>query len=152
MSRELVYELRERIYQNQYKIFSPVNKPSTNNYGSSLPILITNDENVTMKDFYSKKALDYYFKMNNEWAHVSRASDIISRAAPKHLTERLFRNNFHVCPASSKRNLGRQGMFINSAIEFGLFYHRLVPKSTKKWSKFHLSHQMIAEAKVKGTL
>lgn len=153
-SRELAYEIKERIYHNQYKIVTPVKKPlySTAIFRGNFPILsVHSDKNVTVKDSYTMETLDYYYKVNNKWAHVSRVADVGSAPAPKHVTQQLPYNS-HICPTNSTRNRGRQGMLLSNAIELGSFYHRLVPKSTNTWSQVTLKHQMICEAKVAGLM
>ena len=134
VNRELVYELIERIYNNQYKSVLSAQSPTYlgYDYGENLPIITTQLQNISVTEYYERKFLDYYYKIdNNTWAHVTRAADINSQPASLNITKNMT-DNSHVCPANSARNVGRQGLFINSAIERHTFYHRLVPTSITK--------------------
>lgn len=151
MSKELVYELKERIYHNQYKTFYPANKPSYAgvHYGRTFPKISASSQKISVRDYYGNALLDNYYKVKDQWMHVSRVADIESRPAPKTLVQHLS-HDFRVCPAGSHRNWGRQGSFIVSVIEYGSYYHRLVPELIGKWSKKRISPQIFAEAELYG--
>lgn len=140
VSRELVYELIERIYNNQYKSVISVLSPTYLgfDYGANLPVIKTQIQNISVMEYYERKFLDYYYKVDNTtWAHVTRAAGIESRPASLNTTKNMA-DTFSVCPANSARNLGRQGSFINSVIERHTFYHRLIPTSVTKRKIFPL--------------
>lgn len=151
VSKELLYELKEKIYHNQYKTSYPATKPSYFGvrYGRNSPKISAWGQNISVRDYYGNALLDYYYKVKEQWAHVSRVADIESRPAPKALARHLS-HDFHVCPADSHRNWGRQGSFIISVVEYGTFYHRLIPESTEKWSKKSSSTQILAKAELYG--
>jgi hypothetical protein len=151
VKRELVYELKERIYHNQYKMFAPVSTPSFSEewYGTYFPKFTSSDGEISVRDFYGKRLLDIYHNVKGEWAQVSRVANIKSRPASKALSMKLPQN-VHTCPANSRRNLGRQGSFIVHAVEYGSYYHRLIPESSDKWTKIKLGPQISAVAEVYG--
>ena len=115
MQRELVNELRERIYHKHFNTF----------YAEKPPSLI--DAYVVphnIKDWFNK--------------------DLKS----------TFANDFHICPPNSNRSPGRQGLFLNHVIEFGAFYHRLVPlASVSSWNqKIINSETFVVRAEVDAHL
>lgn len=142
---ELVYELKERIYHNQYKVYYPAITPSyyQDDYGTNFP-LFEYANNVSVKDLYTNKTLDLYFEVDDQWAHVSRDADI--QSIPTSIPQNL--SNYRVCPATSRRNLGRKGLFINHVFEYGSFYNRLVPDSIQNWSKKKLTPKLLSKAEV----
>lgn len=149
-----MYELRERIHHNQYKKVYPVSTPSYVGewYGMNFPKFSTSSSKIYVRDYYGpKKLLDNYYKVRDKWVHVSRVADIKSRLAPDALSHHLS-HDFQVCPADSHRNSGRQGSFIVHVVEYGSYYHRLVPEPSEQWSKKKLGPQVSAVAELNGML
>lgn len=146
-----MYELKERVYHNQYKKFYPASTPSYFGewYGMNFPKFSTWSSKINVRDYYGQKLLDNYYKVGDKWVHVSRVADIKSKSAPDALSQHLS-HDFHVCPANSRRNFGRQGSFIVHVVEYGSYYHRLVPESSEKWSKNKLGPQVSAVAELYG--
>lgn len=145
--RELIYELKEKIYHNQYKAFHSASLPSyyQADYGPEFPIFTTLERQITVEERYGKEYLDSLYRPSKSWIHISRTSEIHSNAV---LHSPVVADDSHVCPAKSERNIGRQGSFIDSVIEFGSFYHRLIPESSKIWFKEKLDPQIFAKAEV----
>ena len=151
VKRELVYELRERIYHNQYKAVNVSKLPSYYGewYGSDFPKFTTWNDKISVRDYYGDKLLDNYYRVQDQWVHMSRVADMKSKPAPAVLSQHLS-HDFHMCPANSRRNLDREGSFIVHAVEYGSFYHRLIPETSEKWIKKKLGPQVTAVAELYG--
>ena len=145
--------MKERIYNNQYKKIYPAIVPAhfPSDYGAVFPTFEKNDVNISVKEYYTKKELDFFFRVGNDWAHITREADIQSK--PSDLTH-IQTDDFHICPANSKRNIQQQGSFINHVIEYGTFYHRLIPESILSWKKDRLNPPLTAKAiiRISGNL
>ena len=142
-----MYDLKERLYHSQYKMFYPAELPTYigEQYGKDFPVFAgVPNHNISVHDIYSNKLMDYYFKVEGGWVHVTRAADIASRPAPRD----FFAHDFQTCHTNSRRNLGRQGSPIIHAIEYGSYYHQIVPRPGTRWSKKSLTPWMHAEAQV----
>lgn len=141
----MIYELKEKIFHNQYRLHIQAQPPSYfgDNYGAHFPIFEVHTSNISVKDIYSEKTLDFYFK-HNEWKHVTRSAYIKSK--PANISQLQMDTNFRLCSVNSKRNYGRRGSFIYTVIKYGSFYHRLIPESIEKWSKEKLNFLLSAKA------
>lgn len=140
VKRELVYELKEKIYLNQFKE-DETPEPILyyrEHYGTNLPIIEKQNLNLSVIDPYTKERLDFFYKKKTRFYNINRVTRIMSKTAQYNSTQHLS-DDFRICPANSKRNSGRQGSFINNVFEYGSFYHRLVPESIERWSKEKLT-------------
>ncbi len=107
---------------------------------------------IRVTDPYTGNELDVLYKIDEGWTHVTRGASINSTADEDAFGSRST-DDFHICPSNMKRNYGRQGSYINSVIEIGSFYHRLVPQSEVKWFKTRLQSRTFlrkAEVGVEG--
>ena len=89
-----------------------------------------------------KKVLNY-----RKWIEVTRTAPLAAQPArigymqrepqPRRMVKitkaGFLRNNSHICPPGSKRNLGRSGQRIEHVIEYGSMYHMIVPKAFSTW-------------------